>query len=656
MHATSSPYYNKALSGLSAIEASIEHLIKQVDYLNADDQRQLIDSCFFAANAHNGQKRRSGEPYICHPIKVAEILANEVRFNLPVLQAAVLHDVIEDTSVEKAEVITAFSNEVADLVDGVSKLEKDKNVSPQELQARTFHKLVVAMEADPRVVMIKFADRMHNMQTLGALSADKRRRIARETLEVYVPIATRLGMFNFKSELEELAFQHMHPWRYHTIKKLLQNNAAREKAMLDVEQTLQQAFLQENIQASIRRRRRNLYHIYTKLKKMRFKRRPLARASIPFIIITNSIEDCYRALGLIHQIYTPVFKKLNDYIALPKVNGYQSLHTSVLTEDRRVINLQIRTKAMHTIAESGIIAIWREHNKSENTLGVRKLPPDKSMRRWLGNIKNLGNITTNPVEFYEAVKRDLIGFEMQVLTPKGEPVALPEGATVIDFAYHIHTDIGDHLHSAQVNGVDVPVDFALSNGQTVEIFTNAGAAPNNQWIKYAKTERARTAIRHYLQDADPKILQAMGQQTLKRYLARHHIKYRHLDELLQQVARRYNTSLGELLQRIALYRIPRRAILNALQAVAGKYGISTTVQIDVINQPGTLATVAETIGKHDANILRIDFPKNMQADEIAMTLELHLHNYKQLAPIIDALNQLSLVKQATHVKHEETVL
>lgn len=642
-------YYNAELYGLAAIQSSITQLLKHVDYLSDNNKQQLISSCFFAANAHEGQKRRSGEPYICHPIKVAEILAKEVRFDLPVLQAAVLHDVIEDTPVEQAEVASAFSDEVAQLVDGVSKLEKDKDVSPQELQARTFTKLVVAMEADPRVVMIKFADRMHNMQTLGALRPEKRRRIAQETLDVYVPIASRLGMFNFKTELEELAFQHMYPWRYRTIAKLLQENESRESSATEINKTLGAALQRKNIPASIRKRCRNLYHMYKKLEKMRFKRRPLNKASIPFILITDSTEDCYRTLGLVHQLYTPISKKLADYIASPKVNGYQSLHTSVLTDDRRVINFQIRTKAMHTIAESGIIAIWREHNKTQNASSTSTLPRDKSMRRWLGNIKSLSNLATNPIEFYEAVKRDLIGFEMQVLTPKGEPIALPEGATVIDFAYHIHTDIGDHLDSAQVNGVDVALDYRLNHGQTVEIFTNPMSAPHSIWLKRVKTERARTAIRHHLQTLPAEKLEKMGLKALKRYLSRRGVSYRQLNQLLLIIAEKsYQISLGEMLQRIALYRIKRRQLLNALQAVAHESGIQSTIMLRMTNQPGTLATIADSIAAHETNILRIDFPENMQTDEVSMTFELHVETITQLQRVIDDLTQLALVKQITH--------
>ncbi|MGY0399751.1 MAG: RelA/SpoT family protein [Ostreibacterium sp.] len=646
-----SKYYDVNLYGLSAIQASISSLTKQADYLSDNEKQQLINCCFFAAYVHKSQKRCSGEPYICHPIKVSEILAKEVRFDLAVLQAAVLHDVIEDTAVSKNEVVGLFSQEVADLVDGVSKLEKDESVSPEELQARTFEKLVYAMEADPRVVMIKFADRLHNMQTLGALRADKRRRVAQETLKVYVPIASRLGMFNFKTELEELAFQHVYPWRYQTIKKLLNDNESRTNTANAIHKTLSERLDSENINASVRKRHRNLYNIYKKLAKRRFNRRPLENASIPFIIMTDNVEDCYRVLGLIHQLYAPIFRKLTDYIASPRVNGYQSIHTSVLTKERRVINFQIRTSVMHTIAESGIIAIWRYHNESKKMFGIKGLPDDKYMRRWLENIKILSSMTTNPIEFYEAVKRDLTGLEIQVLTPKGEPIALPEGATIIDFAYYIHTDIGNHLESAKVNDVKVAIDYVLSGGQTVELFANPMVTPSSVWLTHIKTARARTAIRHYLHSLPANELEEIGFQELKRYLMHRGVNYLHLDKMLASIAEnQYQATVAQLLQKIALYEVTCRHILNQLQKMAYQDGILATIYANVFNQPGTLAKVADIIGHHRANILRIHFPDDTQVEEVTMIFEIHIELSLQLEKLIKDLKKDKLIKQ---IKYEE---
>lgn len=646
-----SPYYQATLYGLEAIEDSITQLLRQATYLEDEERLQLIDCCFFAARAHEGQKRRSGEPYVCHPIKVAEILASEVHFNLPVLEAAVLHDVIEDTDTDKSTVAEAFSDEVADLVDGVSKLEKEKNISPQELQARTFAKLVQAMQADPRVVMIKFADRMHNMQTLGALRPEKRRRIAQETLDVYVPIATRLGMYVFKTRLEELVFQQLYPWRYRTVKKLLEESEYRATLTKSIREHLVKHFESENINVLVRKRLRNLYEIYTKLEKLRFSRKTLDSASIPFVILTDSIEDCYRALGLIHQLYTPIAKKLSDYIALPKVNGYQSLHTSVLAENRQVISFQIRTKAMHSVAESGIISIWRYHNQAMSRDGFKGVSQDKYMRRWLKNIKSLSTLDTDPLEFYEAVKRDLTGSQIQVLTPKGEPIALPEGATVVDFAYYIHSDIANHLSSARVNGVDVPLDYQLSSGQTVELTSNSTATPQCAWLRHVKTGRARTTIRYYLRHLPSEQLEKQGYTELEAFLSRRGVSYPSLDRLLRKAAEQKQQSLEELLQSIALYEISWKGLLETLQSIAHHEGMVSGLRIEMNNHPGVLAAVADTIGLFKANILGIHFPNNMQSEKVTIQFKIHVESQRQIESIEAHIRELDSVN---HVTYEET--
>lgn len=643
-------YYNPDLYGLAAIEKSITQLLKQADYLNDDEKQQLVNCCFFAANAHEGQKRRSGEPYICHPIKVAEILAKAVKFGVKILEAAVLHDVIEDTEVSKATVTEIFGDKVAELVDGVSKLDKSADVTPQMLQARTFEKLASAMEADPKVVMIKFADRMHNMQTLGALRPDKRRRIAQETLDVYVPIATQLGMYTFKTELEELAFQHLHPWRYQIVRKLLNDNEDRTETADEVQKTLTEQLRIENIPASVRKRRRNLLNIYKKIEKTRYRRRPLENASIPFIIFTDSIEDCYRVVGLIHQIYTPVFRKLTDYIGSPKVNGYQSLHTAVLTPNRRVINFQIRTKAMHTVAELGIIAIWRYHNqKHKVTSAYTGVSKDKAIRRWLGNVKNLSTLTANPVEYYEAVKRDLVGCDIQVFTPKGEPIALPTGASIIDFAYYIHTDLGNHLSSATVNGIEMDLDFKLSHGQSVELFPGKSFAPKTSWLKKAKTSRAKTAIRHFLRHLPAEDLEKMGKKALKNYLNKQHFAFKKLDKMLKTIAPQYQLTHKELLQKIALHEVKYRDILQSLRKLADKDGFSVRLKVKLLNKPGALAMLSETIGRHETNILRIDFPEDMNTHQVSIQLLLFTRADSHIAAILSELQTLDLVK---HVKQE----
>jgi len=649
---SASPYFNADLYGISDIEKSIDNLLSQTYYLSNPEKQKLLDCCFFAANAHNSQKRRSGEPYICHPIKVAEILAKEVRFDASVLQAAVLHDVIEDTPTSKAEVTSVFGKEIAQLVDGVSKLEKDSNVSPEELQARTFEKLAIAMDADPRVVMIKFADRMHNMQTLGALNTGKQRRIAQETLDVYVPIAARLGMFIFKMQLEESAFYYLHPWRYQIIKNLLNNNSAREKTIADITDTVAQELSTHQLSGSIRPRRLGVFSAYKKIKKMGSRNEPIENASIPLILIMDDIDGCYRALGLLHQLYSPIFRKLTDYIASPKINGYQSIHTAVLNHKRQVITFQIRTKEMHGVAESGIIAIWRYHNQTNSIFGLKGLPRDKYMRRWLGNIKSLSDLSSNYLEYYEAVKRDLTGFDIQVFTPKGEPIALPEGACVIDFAYHIHTELGNHLAYAKVNGVDVTIDYQLNEGQTVELFTdNSNAMPDGDWLSHVKTGRARTAIRHFLNNLPKRQLTDMGLRTLEAYLQKHHVSYRHLGTMLDKISdNKPSLSTELLLRKIALQDIKCQDVFEQLQTITSQDRNNFSIRVRVQNQPGVLASVVRIIAHHEVNILRIHFPDDMRAKMVVISFEISMEFLSQLDHIIEVLNALHFVKD---IQYEE---
>ncbi|PIE82357.1 MAG: guanosine-3',5'-bis(diphosphate) 3'-pyrophosphohydrolase, partial [Cardiobacteriales bacterium] len=359
MDYTHSRYYNPALTGLTQITHSVDQLLKVITYLPENEQQQLVDCCFYAAEAHKADIRSSGEPFICHPIKVAEILAREVQFDLTVLQAGVLHDVVEDTAVSKSDITEIFGQEIADLVDGVTKLKKEKGMSRQELQAQTFKKLAIAMEEDPRVVMIKFADRVHNMQTISALKVDRQIAIAKETLEVYAPIAERLGMSVFKNTLEELAFRTLHPLRSKLINSFIdQTHARREDEFLAVQEKLTQIFQTVGINAHVRKRRRSACTIHNKMKAGKANKKSLQNAGLPLIVITETRDECYRVLGIIHELYKPIASKLKDYIALNKSNGYQSIHTTVLSKNR-ALNFQIRTRDMHTVAESGIIALWR---------------------------------------------------------------------------------------------------------------------------------------------------------------------------------------------------------------------------------------------------------------------------------------------------------
>ncbi len=643
-------YYNGELYGIADIESSVAQLEKRITYLSEAEHQALVSACFYAAEAHKADKRESGEPYICHPIKVAEILASEVQVDLPVLLAAVLHDVIEDTDIGKAEIAKVFSDEVANLVDGVTKLKKSKDVSREKRQADTFAKLANAMEADPRVVMIKFADRLHNMQTLMALPAESRHRIAQETLDIYVPIAGRLGMFTFKEEMENLAFKHLHPWRYDIIERwALAAHPERQAIYSAFNENVSQYLSEVGIEnVSIRKRRRNLFDIHRRMTKTR--RRRLNNASIPVVILTETADDCYRMLGIIHKLYKPVVNKLADYIGSAKANGYQSLHTAVVTEDRHVLTIQIRTRYMHNVAESGIIAIWRQHYIDKSGRTDSEPQRDKAIRRWLKNIKYLSSIADNSLEFYEAVKRDLRKAKIHVFTPKGEPIELPQNATVIDFAYAIHTKLGNHLKYAEVNGIRVKRNYRLSNGQTVELFTRPSVFPSSVWIKHAETARARTAIRHYLRELPKEKLPELGREEIRRYLAKRNICYHNLDKLLKKVAKNRDISLEKLLRSIALREVERRIIHAELQEVVDSTGVTTILHVKMHNRSGALAMVAETIGNHGINILRIEFPEDMRAKQVTMLFELHVHDITLLTPLVGNLCKQPLVKS---IKTEE---
>lgn len=472
------------------LEAEMAH------YLNADDLAAVQDAAIYGARAHDGQMRQSGGPYFTHPIAVCRILASQ-RFDLPVLQAALLHDVLEDTPVSDDDMRARFGDEVTHIVDGVSKLDRLKHQGPQVVQADSFKKMFMAMTDDPRVIIIKLADRLHNMQTLGALRPDKRKRKARETLDVYASIAGRLGLFYFRLQLEDLAFSHLYPCRYAVLKKRYGEHTHRGEVLEGVRGELKPLLQNMGIKASIGQRQRHIWGLYQRMKrKQNFN---AAIRTVPLRIITENEDDCYRVLGRLHALYRPISGKFEDYIAAPKSNGYRSLHTSVLTPRGDVLNIQIRTREMHTLAEAGIIAVWHQHIKERGVqFEERTLSAEKYMRDWLSRLKEVQNITHDPLEFYDAIKKELSSGDIHVYTPQGQVIDLPKGATPLDFAYAIHTDIGNHCISATVNDEPWPVFRPLKSAQTVRIFTDENAHPSANWLQFVTTAKARAGINHYL--------------------------------------------------------------------------------------------------------------------------------------------------------------
>ena len=459
----------------------------------------------FGAKMHAGQNRQSGEPYIYHPLAVAKILA-EMRLDATTLCAAILHDVIEDTPTGKDEIARLFGRDVAALVDGVSKFQKVEGMSRAEQQAESVRKLLLAMAQDLRVILVKLADRLHNVRTLEGVSPEKRRRVARETLEIYAPIAQRLGINTLRVELEDLSFENLYPNRYLVFRKAIEKQLGDTKSSIkEIEHRLEKALKEEGIGASVTGRQKNLYSVYEKMQRKRLHFLDVMDL-LGFRILVGKVDDCYRALGVVHHVYRPISDLFNDFIANPKVNGYQSLHTTCIGPQGRRIEVQIRTRDMHHIAENGIAAHWQYklEGKGQKIVSVKGDPgsgaaPQIRAREWLGNLFETQGAAA-PLDFIENVKVDLFPDEVYVFTPKGQIRQLPKGSTAVDFAYSVHSELGDHCVAARIDQQLEPLNTPLQNGQTIEIITARHARPNAAWLNYVKTVKARTSIRNFLKN------------------------------------------------------------------------------------------------------------------------------------------------------------
>jgi guanosine-3',5'-bis(diphosphate) 3'-pyrophosphohydrolase len=446
----------------------------------------------FATGVHDGQRRTSGEPYVYHPLAVARILA-EMRMDHTTLMAAILHDVIEDTGVSKESLALEFGEDVAELVDGVSKVTRIEGHTRAEMQAHSFRKLLMAMTKDLRVILVKLADRLHNMRTLDHVSPEKRRRIGRETLDIYAPIAQRLGIYFIRTELEDLSFEALYPKRYSVLQQSVNAQLGDTKRLIrEVEQKLSTTLREEGIGASVVGRQKNMYSIYQKMLRKKLKLLKVMDL-LGFRVIVNKVDDCYRALGVVHHVYKPVPQEFDDYIANSKTNGYQSLHTACVGPGGHKIEVQIRTRDMHHVAESGIAAHWQYKQGARDGSAA----PQARVREWVaGLFDDFGS--ASPMDFVENVKVDLYPDEVYVFTPKGEIRRLPKGATPVDFAYAVHSELGDHCVAARLDGQLEPLNSLLSNGQTVQIITARHARPNAAWLNFVKTAKARSAVRNFL--------------------------------------------------------------------------------------------------------------------------------------------------------------
>ncbi len=490
----------------------ISQLISKLEgYLPPSEVERVQEAYDFAFQAHEGQRRRSGEPYITHPVAVADLLA-DLRLDSQTLIAAILHDVMEDTPTLKDEITTRFGQEVAELVDGVSKLDQIQFKSRAEAQAESFRKMLLAMVRDIRVIMVKLADRTHNMRTLGAMPPAKRRSIARETLEIYAPIANRLGMHAIKVELEDLGFRALYPRRYRVIEAAVRKAKGNQKQFIaKIVEALKGALEKAGIPARVEGREKDVHSIYQKMRRKKVSLNEIVDVH-GIRIIVDTPDTCYRTLGIVHGVYKPMPGRFKDYIAIPRANGYQSLHTTLFGPGGTPLEAQIRTSAMHDVAESGIAAHWqyKDTDDSARTYSERA-------REWLQQLVEIQQ-GGNSEEFLESVKVDLFPDKVYVFTPKGEIRRLPRGSTCVDFAYAVHTDVGNRCVAAKVDRRLVPLRTPLRNGQTVEVITAKGATPNPVWINFVVTAKARASIRQYLKGLKRSEAVDLGRRLLNQAL------------------------------------------------------------------------------------------------------------------------------------------
>src|SRR3954469_5857905 len=475
----------------------------------------LVERAFeFSESAHRGQFRKSGEPYITHPLAVASILS-QWRLDAQGLAAALLHDVMEDTTVTKVEIESSFGRPVAEMVDGLSKLDQIEFTSREEAQAENFRKMLLAMAQDVRVILIKLADRLHNMRTLDAMAPTHRKRIARETLDIYAPIANRLGLNSLYLELQDLSFKHLNPMRYRilaaAIKAARGNRREVMNRLLDV---IREGLAKENVLAVVSGREKTIYSVY---KKMREKRYTFSQVFDIYgvRILVADATACYAALGVMHSLYKPIPGKFKDYIAIPKANGYQSLHTTLFGPFGTPLEAQIRTHDMHRVAEAGVAAHWLYKTGGELNIAEAQL----QTHRWLQSLLEIQSESRDSKEFLENIKGDLFPDEIYVFTPKGKIMALPRGATAVDFAYAVHTDIGHHCVAARINYEQMPLRTELKNGDQVEVLTSPTARPNPSWLSFVATGKARSRIRHFLKGLQQRESAALGERMLNQALA-----------------------------------------------------------------------------------------------------------------------------------------
>ncbi|HLL10995.1 MAG TPA: bifunctional (p)ppGpp synthetase/guanosine-3',5'-bis(diphosphate) 3'-pyrophosphohydrolase [Rubrivivax sp.] len=559
--------------------SSFAALLEKLSYLNKADLKLVREAYKFADAAHLGQFRASGQPYITHPIAVAGLCA-DWKLDAQAIMAALMHDTIEDQGVTKVELIEKFGSPTADLVDGLTKLDKLHFNTREESQAESFRKMLLAMARDVRVILIKLADRLHNMRTMQAMAPDKRQRIARETLDIYAPIAHRLGLNQTYRELQDLCFELLHPWRYGALAKAVNRARGHRRDIVErVQKEVETAFARQKMKVSLSGREKTIYSIY---RKMRQKHAGFTQVNdiFGFRVVVQTLSECYVALGVLHQLYKPVPGRFKDFIAIPKANGYQSLHTTLVSPLGTPVEFQMRTDTMHAVAEKGIAAHWI-YKASDKKGGNDAADAQRLSSMWLQSLLDIQDETRDSAEFLEHVKIDLHPDAVYVFTPMSKILALPRGATPVDFAYAIHSDVGQHTVAAKVNGEAVALRTELKSGDVVEIITAPGAKPNPAWLSMVRTGRARSKIRHHLKTMEGEESRALGERLLAQALRAEGLHPPSAESsdpvgsaIWQQLTRwSGNRNRGELLVDIGLGRKIATIVAKRLAQMMGERGI-----------------------------------------------------------------------------------
>ncbi|MCK5831071.1 MAG: bifunctional (p)ppGpp synthetase/guanosine-3',5'-bis(diphosphate) 3'-pyrophosphohydrolase [Methylococcales bacterium] len=693
-------------------------------YLETKQINSIVHAYRYGAEAHSGQFRKSGEPYICHPLSVAITLA-EMHLDSNCIIAAILHDVIEDTETDKEGLAKTFNIEVAELVDGVTKLTKLDNKSRAEAQAENVRKMLLAMSKDLRVVIVKLADRLHNMQTLGAMPIEKKRRIAKETQEIYVPLANRLSMNNIRHQLEALCLKALYPHRYLVINNAVKKSRGNRREIIDtIEKSIKNRLTQAGLIFDVEGREKNIASIYNKMK-----RQKISFSNVfdvyAFRIYCDQVDDCYRILGHTHNLFKPIPGKFKDYIALPKSNGYQSLHTILISPYGVPIEIQIRTHEMHRLAESGIAAHWLYKSGEQSGNNAQTIANE-----WLRELLEIQKTAGDSLEFIDNLKIDLFPQEVFVFTPQGTIIKLPRGATIVDFAYAVHTDIGNSCVSARIDNKLISLQSQLENGMTIEVITAPWARPNPLWLNYVITAKARSSIRTYLKHFKQQEAINLGQRLLEKELQDLNIELHNIDEskIEQLLALMEIETMSELLEEIGLgnkmpiliakrlsqenitaaVKLEDTNINNSPLIIKGTEGMvitlakcckpipgdpiigyynpgkgivihhykchnskdfrkkqtswidvewcheisgdfSTDLKIELLNQRGTLATIASTISLMDSNIEAVSITEQDESvciDLVTLTIKDRIH----LAKVIRKLKNLNIILKITRVR------